>query len=126
MRNLLLKSTLAASALLLQLATPTSTHDLRGDGCFPGEWTEEMRLMEKKNAAVGYHVQQNDEPVQGLHIALEGPLGLRATWMNPLRSGHFNPVCLYGAGGSNLSHVATGYFYTYKAGREKSRLLQSL
>ena len=126
-QKLPLKSTLAALALLqlllLQLATiPASAHDLVGGGCILANWPEEMRLMEKRNAALGYHVQRNDKPVQGLHLALEGPQELRATWMNPAAptpSSKFAPVCMYGAEGSSLSRVARGYFYTYTAGRDK-------
>ena len=119
MRNLL-RSTLAACALLqllsLPLALATAVYEGDNGGCSLGDFPEVVELM-KKNAALRYHAVHNDQPVQGLHLALEGPQGLRATWMNPASSGKFTPACLYGAEGSNLSHVVSGYSYTYTAGK---------
>jgi len=124
MQNLLKSATVAVFAL--QLLSPPQTiamdtHDLDSSGCWFGNFPE-VTMMKKRNAALHYHVHHdlNDQPVQGLHLTLEGPQGLRATWMNPAAldpSSEFNPVCIYGAERSNLSRVVDAYFYTYTAGK---------
>ena len=130
--------------LLMSLASrPVTAHDLMGGGCLVADHPDMVRLVldwnRKRPARPQHpfrydppqHVRREDRPVQGVHVALEGGQGLRVTWMNPaaaptrspLRSGlggntntTFAPVCLYGARGSSLSRLASGYFYTYTAG----------
>ena len=107
--------------LLLLQATHTSTQRL-GGGCLLSESPGVQKLMKKLQRPVplyqGYPC--SPDPVQGVHLALDGPQTLRVTWMNPVapESGHFYPVCSYWAEESgNLSYVAKGQFYNYTAGR---------
>lgn len=104
--------------LLVSLSLLASTQAMIGDGCIA--IPSIVKNLHRSDSSTKLHTAPAARlaPVQGVHLAIEGPDTVRVTWENPASpsSVPFNPQCVYGPSPSNLSLIAVGSSYSYTAG----------
>ena len=69
----------------------------------------ELKSLVRTMRSMAYNEPVNNDPVQGLHLALAGRDRLRATWMNPASGDpqSFSPMCSYWSGDTTHTRSQT-------------------
>ena len=103
------------SLLLLISATLSAWAARYNDGCI-------VSLLSTNHHDVielySRNFQASPDPVQGLHLSLDGEESMRITWLNPrpFYGDQFHPQCRYGTRADVLKYTSAGTAYTYSGG----------
>ncbi|XP_041376911.1 acid phosphatase type 7-like isoform X2 [Gigantopelta aegis] len=112
--------------LVITMATQVASAFKYSDGCIVS-----VLSVNNNNIIAMYSrdFQASSEPVQGVHLSLDGNnQAMRVTWFNPhpFHSGPFHPQCMFGPSQHVLKHTSTGTAYTYRGGNFNQTLNSAL